>query len=122
MRRLTGLTDNYTAHTLARVVHRVQERRIQALRAEERHRRPKRSRFEWTMAHQRQSQYYKDIKAKLGSEDKDMYEKLEKERMLILKQNDERRKQKEELAAKLEEVNRQASRALGAEEHGLLPF
>uniref|UniRef100_D8PTW8 Uncharacterized protein n=1 Tax=Schizophyllum commune (strain H4-8 / FGSC 9210) TaxID=578458 RepID=D8PTW8_SCHCM len=70
----------------------------------------KRSRFEWTMAHQRQSQYYKDIKAKLGSEDKDMYEKLEKERMLILKQNDERRKQKAELAAKLEEVNRQASR------------
>ncbi|KAI5833064.1 hypothetical protein K523DRAFT_266356 [Schizophyllum commune Tattone D] len=66
----------------------------------------KRSRFEWTMAHQRQSQYYKDVTAELGSEDKATYENLEKERLLILKQNDEKRKQKAEVAAKREDRDR----------------
>lgn len=78
----------------------------------------KRSRFEWTMAHQRQSQYYKDVTAELGSEDKATYADLEKERLLILKQNDEKRKQKAEVAAKREDRDRrdklakEASRAV----------
>ncbi|KAL1754823.1 hypothetical protein FB107DRAFT_291390 [Schizophyllum commune] len=78
----------------------------------------KRSRFRWTMAHQRQSQYYKDVTAELGSEDKATYENLEKERLLILKQNDEKRKQKAEVAAKREDRDRrdklakEASRAV----------
>ncbi|KAL1745078.1 hypothetical protein HDZ31DRAFT_63485 [Schizophyllum fasciatum] len=86
----------------------------------------KRERFFWTMAHQRRSTVYQEIKQKLDAEDPQVYAQLEQERQAILKENGDamkvvnaaREKAKEDQEAKIANEKAKADRAMRYERRG----